>query len=90
MPMYNLLECSSNYSMTSGSLCNYYRDKINDSLIENDREGSKINNDKTIASKSFKYTTKIKGRTLNDIKVQVFLEKILEKKHLCHHHLIFF
>ena len=90
MPMYNLLECSSNYSMTSGSLCNYYRDKINDSLIENDREGSKINNDKTIASKSFKYTTKIKGRTLNDIKVRVFLEKILKKKHLCHHHLIFF
>ena len=26
MPMYNLLEYSQNYSMTSGSLCNYYRD----------------------------------------------------------------
>ena len=26
MPMYNLLEYSQNYSMTSGSLWNYYRD----------------------------------------------------------------
>ena len=26
MPMYNLLEYSQNYYMTSGSLCNYYRD----------------------------------------------------------------
>ena len=31
MPMYKLLEYSDNYSMTSGSLCNYYRDKVNDS-----------------------------------------------------------
>ena len=30
MPMHNLLECSDNYSMTSGSLRNYYRDKIVD------------------------------------------------------------
>ena len=30
MPMYNLLEYSDNYSMTSGSLWNYYRDEIND------------------------------------------------------------
>ena len=28
MPMYNLLEYSQNYSMTSGSLWNYYIDKI--------------------------------------------------------------
>ena len=28
MPMYNLLEYSDNYSMTSGSLWNYYRDEI--------------------------------------------------------------
>ena len=28
MPMCNLLENSQNYSMTSDSLCNYYRDKI--------------------------------------------------------------
>ena len=30
MSMYNLLECSQNHSMTSGSLWNYYRDKIDD------------------------------------------------------------
>ena len=30
MPMYNVLEYSQNYSITSGSLWNYYRDKIND------------------------------------------------------------
>ena len=29
MPMYNLLEYSDNYSMTSGSLWNYYRNEIN-------------------------------------------------------------
>ena len=30
MPMYNLLKFSQNYSMTSGSLWNYYRDEIDD------------------------------------------------------------
>ena len=30
MCMYNLLEYSQNYSMTSGSLWNYYRDEIDD------------------------------------------------------------
>ena len=29
MPMYNLLEYSKNYRKTIGSLCNYYRDKLN-------------------------------------------------------------
>ena len=29
MPMYNLLEYSDDYSMTSGSLWSYYRDKVN-------------------------------------------------------------
>ena len=28
--MFNLLENSSNYSMTSGSLWNYHRDEMND------------------------------------------------------------
>ena len=31
-PMYNLLECSNNYSMTSRSLWNYYRD-VNELLL---------------------------------------------------------
>ena len=29
MPMYNLTECSKNYSKTTGSLWNYYRDEPN-------------------------------------------------------------
>ena len=36
MPMYNLLQYSNNYSMTSGKLWNYYRDEINDNENEND------------------------------------------------------
>ena len=31
MPKYNLLELSDNYSMTSGNLWNYHRDKVDDS-----------------------------------------------------------
>ena len=30
MPMYSLLEYSKNYSKTSGSLWNYYRDELTD------------------------------------------------------------
>ena len=47
MPMYNLLEHSNNYSMTSGSLWNYYRDEINYSVIEINNDGNKINKSKT-------------------------------------------
>ena len=35
MAMHNLLECSDNYSITSGSLWNYYRDEVNDDSNEN-------------------------------------------------------
>ena len=37
MPMYNLLEYSDNYSMISGSLCNYYRDEKSHSANENNK-----------------------------------------------------
>ena len=49
MPMYNLLEYSQNYSMTSGSLWNYFRDEIDDvdDVDDNPPEGT-----------SFKYKTK--------------------------------
>ena len=63
MPMYNLLEYSNNYFMTSGSLRNYYRDELNHDANENDNANNKINNNKTIASKSFEYKTKMIGRT---------------------------
>ena len=36
MSRYNLLEHSDNYSMTSESLWNYYRDEVNDAANEND------------------------------------------------------
>ena len=51
MRMYNLLEYSQNYSMTSGSLSNYYRDEI-DNVDDNASDG-----------KSFKYKTKLIKKT---------------------------
>ena len=51
VPMYNLLEYSQNYSMTSGRLWNYYRDKIDD-VDDNASDG-----------KSFKYKRKIIRKT---------------------------
>ena len=52
MPMYNMLEYSGNYSMTSGSLQNYYRDEINDDENDNDDNDNRINNNETIKGKS--------------------------------------
>ena len=46
--MYNLIEYSDNYSKTSGSLWQYYRDEPNDNLAD---------------LESFKYKIKIKGKT---------------------------
>ena len=65
MPMYNLLEYSDIYSMTSGGLWYYYGDEINDYANENDNN-NKINNNKTITSKSFKYKAKLIGSMPND------------------------
>ena len=48
MPMYNLIEYSDNYSKTSGSLWQYYKDEPNDNLAD---------------SESFKSKVKIKGNT---------------------------
>ena len=58
MSMSNLMEYSDNYSMTAGSLWNYYRDYINDDANENNVDRIKINNSKTI-NKSFEYKTKL-------------------------------
>ena len=49
--MYNLLEYSQNYSITSGSFWNYYRDEIDDV------------NDNASDGKSFKYKTIVVGKT---------------------------
>ena len=42
MPMYNLIEYSDNYSKTSGSLWNYYRDEPNANLSDSESFESKI------------------------------------------------
>ena len=43
MPMYNLLECSENCSMTSESLWNYYRDEVNVNANEINADWSTVN-----------------------------------------------
>ena len=48
MPMYDLIEYNDNYSKTSGSLWQYYRDEPNDNLSD---------------SESFKPKIKITGKT---------------------------
>ena len=63
MPMYNLLEYSENYSITSLSLWNYYKDEINDYENETNRFRNRLNNNKTIRSTSFEYKTKLIGST---------------------------
>ena len=60
MPMYNLIESSKNYSKTSGSLSNYYRDKISDETNYNNDPNKNI-----IELKSFKYKTSITGNSCN-------------------------
>ena len=65
MPMCNLLENSDNYSMTSESLWNYYRDAttVKDATNKNDGANYRVNNYKTATCKSFEYKTKIIGKT---------------------------
>ena len=60
MLMYSLLKYSKNYSKTSASLWNYYRDELTDET--NDNNGPNKN---VINSTSFKYKTSIKGSTYN-------------------------
>ena len=55
MPMYNLIEYSKNYSKTSGSLWNYYRDEPNSGTEGNINYSIKD-------SKSFGYKTSITGK----------------------------
>ena len=50
MPMYNLIENSDNYSKTSGSLSQYYKDAPNNNNIAD--------------SESFKFKVKITGKPL--------------------------
>ena len=64
MPMYNLLKYSDNYSMTSASLWNYYRDEVNDTSNKyNDAGNYRMHNNKITTSISFEYMTKLIGST---------------------------
>ena len=63
MRMCNLLEYSDNYSITSRSLWNYYRDEVNDDANESNASRIKINNNEKITGKSFEYNTKLMGST---------------------------
>ena len=59
--MYNLLKYSDIYSITSGSLFNYYCDEVNNDANEIDASDNKIKNKKKIVtSSSFQYKTKKK------------------------------
>ena len=67
IPMYNLSEYNKTYSMTSGSLWNYYRDEVNDDAYEhNDAGNYNLNKNKTAASKFLDYKTKIIKSTQNN------------------------
>ena len=65
MSMYNLLEYSNNYSVTSGSFQNYNRDEVNNDANGNNDAGNYRINKNNTTSKSFEYKTKIIGRTPN-------------------------
>ena len=56
MPMYNLLEYNKNYSKTSGSLWNYYRDEPNSAAVRNIIYS-------IIDSKLFHYETSVTGKS---------------------------
>ena len=58
MPMYNLIEYSDNYSKTSGSLWQYYKDIP---AVNND--GDIVNFNEANATDSFNFKTKITGQT---------------------------
>ena len=62
--MYNFNEYSDNYSMTFGSLWNYYRDEVADRAFEINHYSFRTNNNNTITSRSFVCKTKITAKTL--------------------------
>ena len=67
MPMYNLIEYSDNYSKTSGSLWQYYKDDPNDNITQ---------------SESFKSKIKITGKTTAAANTKEDVEIIVLLKYL--------
>ena len=74
MPMYNLIKYSDNYSTTSRSLWQYYRDEP---FLDNNGAIAGFAADNN-SSASFKFKTKVVGRTGNDgtknVKIRVPLK----------------
>ena len=66
MPMYILMEYSKNYSKTTGSLWNYYRDEPNNPPLNYDPLTINYNADPITNSASFKYKSSITGKTLKN------------------------
>ena len=77
MPMYNLLEYSKNYSKTTGSFWNYYRDEPNSGLGGNNNNVNYSIKD----SKSFDYKTSITGK-LEGNNTEKEVEIVVPLKHL--------
>ena len=73
MPMYNLIEYSDNYSKTSGSLWQYYRDEPTVNA-----DGNIVDFPDDPNSASFKYKETITGKTENngrkDVQIMVLLK----------------
>ena len=82
MPLYNLLEHSGSFSITSRRLWNYYRDEVNDDENKNYNANNRINNNKTIASKSFEYKTKLIGSTPDNNNNTLNAEVVVPLKYL--------
>ena len=61
MPMYNLIEYSDNYSKTSESLWQYYKD-----IPAANNDGDIVNFNEATATDSFNFKTKITGQTNDD------------------------
>ena len=77
MPMYNLLEYSKNYSKTTGSFWNYYRDEPNSGVGGADNNINYSIKD----SKSFDYKTSITGK-LEGNNTEKEVEIVVPLKHL--------
>ena len=75
MPMYNLVEYSKNYSKTSGSLWDYYRDKPNSGTEGNINYSIK-------GSKSFDYKTSITGKLEGNTVENESVEIVVPLKYL--------
>lgn len=55
MRIHNLLECSGNFSITSGSLCGCYRYETDNNSNENNNDNYEVTNEKLTTNKYFEH-----------------------------------